>query len=136
MVCNISKYHERLIDGCAEVENVSNYPVVQVYAARCCGWRGVFAVHTWIAVKAFKETFYTVYEVLGWRGRFQQSSLMITNRAPDSRWFGALPEKLLELRGKGVDQIINRIDEVARCYPYRHKYRQRIAVSQRVSVFP
>ena len=31
----------------------SAYPeaIVQVYAARVIGWRGVFGVHTWIAVK-------------------------------------------------------------------------------------
>ena len=26
-------------------------PLVQVYAARAFGWRGLFGVHTWIAVK-------------------------------------------------------------------------------------
>ena len=38
--------------------------VVQVYAARAVSWRGVFSVHTWIAVKPSGAQQYTRYEVL------------------------------------------------------------------------
>ena len=41
-------------------------PVVQVYAARAVGWRGVFAVHSWIALKPRDASAYTRYEVMGW----------------------------------------------------------------------
>ena len=37
--------------------------VVQVYAARAVSWRGVFSVHTWIAVKPTGAERYTRYEV-------------------------------------------------------------------------
>ena len=39
--------------------------VIQVYAARAVSWRGVFSVHTWIAVKPTAAERYTRYEVLG-----------------------------------------------------------------------
>src|SRR5207244_9101448 len=39
--------------------------VVQVYAARAVSWRGVLAVHTWIAVKPTGADRYMRYEVLG-----------------------------------------------------------------------
>ena len=39
---------------------------MQVYAARTVGWRGVLAVHTWIAVKQSGAPSYTRYEVMGW----------------------------------------------------------------------
>jgi uncharacterized protein DUF3750 len=39
--------------------------VIQVYAARAVSWRGVFSVHTWIAVKPTGAGRYTRYEVLG-----------------------------------------------------------------------
>ncbi|MBV8335652.1 MAG: DUF3750 domain-containing protein, partial [Alphaproteobacteria bacterium] len=39
--------------------------VIQVYAARAVSWRGVFSVHTWIAVKPTGAPRYTRYEVLG-----------------------------------------------------------------------
>ena len=40
--------------------------VVQVYAARAFNWRGIFAVHTWIATKPRDSKRYTVHQVLGW----------------------------------------------------------------------
>ena len=39
--------------------------VLQVYAARTVGWRGVFAVHTWVVVKPTGAPRYTRYEVIG-----------------------------------------------------------------------
>jgi len=42
-------------------------PVIEVYAADAFGWRGWFAVHTWIAIKPADAKEYTVYEVVGWR---------------------------------------------------------------------
>ncbi|MGH7421929.1 MAG: DUF3750 domain-containing protein, partial [Candidatus Rokuibacteriota bacterium] len=40
--------------------------VLQVYAARAVGWRGVMAVHSWISVKPSAAPAYTRYEVVGW----------------------------------------------------------------------
>ena len=39
--------------------------VIQVFTARAVSWRGVFAVHTWIAVKPSGAPRYTRYEVVG-----------------------------------------------------------------------
>ena len=41
--------------------------LIQVYGARAFGWRGAFAVHSWIAVKRRDAEDYTVYQVIGWR---------------------------------------------------------------------
>src|SRR3977135_1350993 len=51
--------------------------IIQVYAARVIGWRGVFGVHTWIAVKPAAATEYTVYEIIGWGGAPPRSRLMV-----------------------------------------------------------
>jgi hypothetical protein len=37
--------------------------VIQVFAAPAASWRGVFALHTWIAVKPTEAPGYTRYEV-------------------------------------------------------------------------
>ena len=37
--------------------------IVQVYASRTFGWRGAFAVHTWVAAKPAGADRYTRYEV-------------------------------------------------------------------------
>jgi hypothetical protein len=97
--------------------------IVQVYAARTVGWKGMFGVHTWIAVKpAGKDKSYTVYEVMGWRLRWDDSSVAIRQRAPDARWFGAEPELIAERRGADVDAVIARIDRAAREYPWAGEY--------------
>lgn len=96
--------------------------VVQVYAARTWGWRGTFGVHTWIAVKRTAAPHYTVYEVIGWRLRWSGSALVVSERAPDGRWFGNAPEVVAERRGMGVDALIARIERAARAYPYARQY--------------
>jgi hypothetical protein len=97
--------------------------VVQVYAARTWGWRGSFAVHTWIAVKPTDAPGFTVYEVIGWRAYHGLSALAVHHRPPDGRWFGAEPEILFDLRGPEVDAVIERIDAAARSYPFADSYR-------------
>ena len=96
--------------------------IVQVYAARAFSWRGIFGVHTWIATKTTNADSFTVYEIIGWRARHGGSALVITEKEPDRRWFGAEPEIIADKRGAGVDGMIQRIDAAARAYPYDRSY--------------
>jgi hypothetical protein len=96
-------------------------PVVQVWGARSRGAKGIFGVHTWVAVKPEGASDYTVYEVVGWRLRWAESAVVVRNRAPDS-WFGAEGELYAEKRGAGVEALIERIDKAAREYPYAGTY--------------
>ena len=97
--------------------------VVQVYGARTVGAKGIFGVHTWVAVKPADADEWTVYEVIGWRLRWSESALVVHSRSPDARWFGAAPELYVDRRGPGVDALIERIDKAARSYPYGTEYR-------------
>ena len=97
--------------------------VIQVYGARTIGAKGLFGVHTWVAVKPAEAVDWTVYEVVGWRLRWSESAVVVHNRPPDARWFGAMPEIYAERRGPGVDELIKRIDQAARAYPYGAEYR-------------
>jgi hypothetical protein len=96
-------------------------PVVQVWGARTRGAKGIFGVHTWVAVKPEGAAEFTVYEVVGWRLRWSESALVIRNRAPDS-WFGAPGELYAEKRGPGVGELIRRIDKAAHEYPFAKTY--------------
>ena len=96
--------------------------VVQVYGARTWGWKGMFGVHTWVAVKPTGAKQWTVYEVIGWRLRYSDAALVISHREPDGRWFGNEPELYAEKRGAGVDALIERIDKAAHEYPYAADY--------------
>jgi hypothetical protein len=96
--------------------------VVQVYGARTWGWRGTFGVHTWVAVKPANATAYTVYEVIGWRLRGDNSVVFIHTRAADARWYGSVPELYSDKRGAEAEKLIPRIDAAARSYPYAKEY--------------
>jgi len=96
--------------------------VIQVYAAPTFGWRGWFAVHTWIATKATGDSDYTVYEVIGWRQRRGLPIVRIERDAPDRYWFGERPRLLADRRGDGVDGLIARVDAAAKSYPWPDTY--------------
>ncbi len=97
--------------------------VLQVYGADAWGWRGLFAVHTWLAAKRTGEEAYTVYDVVGWRARSGQPVVGIRKDIPDRYWYGARPELLIEHRGEGVDRLIQEVDEAARSYPWATTYK-------------
>ena len=97
-------------------------PVVQVYGARTMGVKGLFGVHTWIAVKPANALSWIVYEVIGWRLRWSDNAVVIRERQPDAPWFGSAPELYADKRGPAVEQLIARIDKAAREYPYAGTY--------------
>ena len=96
--------------------------ILQVYSARAYSWRGIFGVHTWFAVKPTDALEFAVYEVIGWRVRRGAPAVAISTRPADGRWFDAIPEVIADVRGDGVDDMIKRIDQAARGYPYMNEY--------------
>jgi hypothetical protein len=96
--------------------------IIQVYSARAFNWRGYFGVHTWIAVKPTDAPRFTVYEVMGWRARRGGDAVAVSQRAPDSRWFGSAPEVLADVRGPGVDALIEKVEAAVKTYPYNNTY--------------
>jgi hypothetical protein len=96
-------------------------PVVQVWGARTLGPKGIFSVHSWVAVRRGGSKEYTVYEVIGWRRRRTDTTLVVRNRSP-RRWFGVEGQLYAEKRGAGVDELIERVDKAAREYPYARTY--------------
>lgn len=98
--------------------------VVQVYAARAFGWRGVFSVHTWLAVKPTQATRYTRYEVIGWRLYRGLSPVSVgSERPPDAQWFGADPWVLREVRGARAEAVLAALPAAVASYPYADRYR-------------
>jgi len=97
--------------------------VVQVYASRAFGWRGAFAVHTWLSAKAPNADHFTRYEVIGWNGGGGRSVVSISGaRAPDAEWFGAAPRLVADVRGTAAEAIIGKLPQAVATYPYATSY--------------
>ena len=109
--------------GLAPAPAATPEAVVQVYAARTVGVRGLFGVHSWVAVKPAKAGAYTVYEVIGWKLRWDDTAVSIREREPDARWFGNEPALLAEARGAEAESLIPRIEAAVKSYPYPDEYR-------------
>jgi len=86
---------------------------IVVFAARTAGWRGIFAVHTWIVLKPAGADAYTRYEVTGF-GR----PLRINGRAPDGYWLGAKPQIVADIRGARAAAALPKIEAAIAAYPY------------------
>ena len=109
--------------GIAPAPSVTKEAVLQVYGADTWGWRGWFAINTWIATKRTGEANYKVYDVVGWRGYSGQSVMRITQDIPDRYWFGEKPRLIKEHRGEEVDDLIDAVDKAAHVYPWKTTYK-------------
>lgn len=96
--------------------------VVHVYGADAWGWRGIFAVHTWISSKRPGEDSYTVYDVVGWREKRGMPVLAVRKDIPDRLWYGERPKLLREHRGKEAEELINKIEHAVNDYPWKNSY--------------
>lgn len=109
--------------GIAPDPAIQNSAVIEIYAADAFSWRGWFAVHTWIAVKAKNAQDYTVYEVVGWRIKQGLAALReYQTSTPDRYWYGAKPQKILSIQGDKAAQLIPEIAAAVRDYPWSEQY--------------
>lgn len=97
--------------------------VVQVYGARTVRWRGAFGIHPWIAIKRAGADHYTTYQIVGWRARNGGDALVeSTVDTPDTYWYGAYPQLLVDHRGPAAEALIARIEAAVQSYPWSHQY--------------
>ncbi|KQP08014.1 hypothetical protein ASF28_13060 [Methylobacterium sp. Leaf99] len=88
--------------------------LVRVYAARVGRWRGIFAHHSWIVVKAAGAPRYTRYDVVGWG-----LPVRTDGWAADGLWFGNPPETILTLDGASAEAAIPAVRAAVADYPHR-----------------
>ena len=122
--CSSNDWREasRASAGIAPLPSEHPEAIIQVYAADLFGFRGHFAVHTWIATKPADAQHYTVYDVVGWRTSRGLPALEIKKDIPDRYWFGSKPTRVLDLRGEKASWLIPEIDRAAKRYPFAHEY--------------
>jgi Protein of unknown function (DUF3750) len=88
--------------------------VVRVYAARTVRWRGIFAVHSWIVIKARNAPGYTRYDYTAWG-----EPIRINGFAADGRWFGSRPQTIAAADGEAAVAMIPKISAAVENYQLR-----------------
>ncbi|MDW3192224.1 MAG: DUF3750 domain-containing protein [Cytophagales bacterium] len=97
-------------------------PIIQVYAARTWGPKGIFAVHSWIAMKPQGAKNFEVSQVIGWREDHQGNVLFRETHVPVNSWYGNEAALLLDLRGDHVESLIEKVDVAIKAYPWKDEY--------------
>ena len=97
--------------------------VVQVYAARAWGWKGILAVHSWIVMKRTDAAVFERYEVVGWGVQRGAPAIRKDMRAIDGYWAGNPPRVVVEHRGPAAEGLIDRIEAAIASYPFPDQYR-------------
>ncbi len=120
--------HDNYLTASRESANLAPNPdlhqeaIIQVYAARAFNWRGLFASHCWIALKAKNAKNYTVYQVMGWRRFSNLPVVVIEDDIADRIWFNQKPQIILDIRNQAAQDMIAQIDAAARQFPYSENY--------------
>jgi hypothetical protein len=86
---------------------------VLILSGRTGGWKGVFAVHSWIVLKPENATQWQRYDVVGWGEPLRENF-----RAPDGRWFGDRPHIVADIRGSQAETLIPKIKAAIKDYKY------------------
>jgi hypothetical protein len=86
-----------------------------VFTGTTGGWKGVFAVHSWIVLKAKNAREWTRYDVVGWGNPVR------TNGWPaDGRWFGNKPVAIADVSGAEAERLIPKVEAAVKAYTYSH----------------
>ncbi len=97
--------------------------IIQVYSARTWGAKEALAVHTWIATKRKNAENYVVSQVIGWRRNRYGTVLFSEVEIPDKGWYGKPPTLHLDLRGEGIEELIDEVENAISSYPWADEYR-------------
>jgi len=110
--------------GAAKAPNPASHQdaIIRVYGADVWGFRGRFAIHTWVATKARGAAEYKIYQVIGWRLRRTGSVVSITQGNPAKPWFGSAAILLHEIRGDAAQALIGPVQDAVQNYPYGREY--------------
>lgn len=90
--------------------------VVRVFAAQTVRWRGIFAVHCWIALKPEGATAYTRYDYTAWG-----EPIRVNGFEADGRWFGRVPDVVFAADGERADEAIPKIRAAIADYAFREQ---------------
>ena len=88
--------------------------VVRIFSAQTVRWRGIFATHSWIVIKAKGALNYTRYDYTAWGNPIRMNGF-----EADGRWFGHLPKIVFAADGAFAEALIPRMQAAVRDYAWR-----------------
>jgi hypothetical protein len=87
--------------------------VVRIYSARTVRWRGIFATHSWIVVKAAGDKAYTRWDKMGWG-----EPIRVNGFVADGRWFGEVPSVVFAADGEAAEALVPKIRKAIADYRF------------------
>ncbi|MEP7029710.1 MAG: DUF3750 domain-containing protein, partial [Pseudolabrys sp.] len=84
-----------------------------VFTGKTGGWKGVFAVHSWIVFKRANAKEWTRYDVVGWG-----NPVRMNGWPADGRWFGNMPVAIADVSGAQAEKLIPKVEAAVRSYGY------------------
>lgn len=84
-----------------------------VFSGRTGGWKGLFAVHSWVVLKRADAPAWTRYDVVGWGSPVRRNGW-----AADGRWYGDIPVVVADVRGAEAERLIPKIEAGIETYRY------------------
>lgn len=89
---------------------------VTIFAARTGGFKGAFAVHSWIVIKGRDGRRYDRYDVVGWGQPVRKNGY-----EPDGFWYSNSPQKVWEVTGHEAEALIPKIEAAIAAYPHNQR---------------
>lgn len=86
---------------------------IYIMAARTGGFKGAFAVHSWILIKRDNQIGYDRYEKVGWGNPVRKN-----HRAADAKWYSNTPFIVERITGAKAAALIPNVEQAISNYPY------------------
>jgi len=94
---------------------------IYVMAARTGGFKGAFAVHSWIVLKGPGANRYERYDKVGWGTPIRRDAY-----DADAAWYSNRPWVVAKLSGPEAEAAMPQIRAAIEAYPFRHRGDYRI----------
>ncbi|HXX07709.1 MAG TPA: DUF3750 domain-containing protein [Pseudolabrys sp.] len=86
---------------------------VIIFTGKAGAWKGIFSVHSWVALKRANEKRWTRYDVVGWGEPVRRNYWPV-----DGLWYGNTPVMLADVTGSDAEKLIPRIEKAVTAYDY------------------
>ena len=89
---------------------------IVIFAATTGGFKGAFAVHSWIVLKRENAQRFDRYDVVGWQQPVRKNAY-----EPDGKWYSNQPQVVWQLSGKEAEALIPKVEDAIKTYPHNIK---------------